>query len=299
MLSNIDEQFDTSAAVEQPPVENSQIPHPAESPDAPANPWANEEPQIDENGNPYYTDIKPDPDPTNRLDLQAVNSVDPTRKLRNCGRTGATTPIGKAIAARNATRHGMCAKTLILENESQEDWDELLTAWLALYQNPSEKTVLYTFIVKACQAEWFRLRIVREFDLFYASMDGEPLQSWPPEKERISQLMTRYLTSAERRANREKHMLEHHWKIHGKPTVDAKPAAEPAAEPPPTGDIEPAILFANNVTGEMEDAQRNSVPTPPDFKPEPIVPGQYPPDHPSRFGERQRKKKHLRSKRRH
>jgi hypothetical protein len=45
---------------------------------------------------------------------------------RNCGHTGPTSPEGRAISARNATRHGMCAKTLILDHENEQDWLQLL-----------------------------------------------------------------------------------------------------------------------------------------------------------------------------
>jgi len=278
-----DEQIDAGAAVE-PPVENNENPLPFDG----------EQPEFDEDGNPFFRDTKPDPDPTDPADLKVLNNIDPARHKRNCGRTGPTSIIGRQIASRNAKRHGMCAKTLILENESQEDWDELLTMWLDSYQNPPEKTILYTYVVKAAQAEWFRLRIQREYDLFYASMDSAPLDSWHAEKEKTHQLMTRYRNGANRNAQSEKRMLDQHWKLHGKPAAaPAKPADQPkpAPEPPPQPErIIPKILFVHNETGEMQDAQGNDYPAPPDYKPEPIIPGHYPPDHPTRFHERQQKR---------
>lgn len=37
--------------------------------------------------------------------------------------TGPTTPEGKAISARNSTRHGLRARAIVLPGESQDDWD--------------------------------------------------------------------------------------------------------------------------------------------------------------------------------
>jgi len=260
---------------------------PAVVPDTEAtHPWPGEEPQIDENGNEYYSDVKRDPDPTDPADLKVVNAVDPTRVKRNSGRTGATTPIGKAISARNATRHGMCAKTLILDNESEEDWLKLLNTLLADYQNPAEDTYLYTLVVKTVQEEWYRLRIQREFDLFYASMDGAPLPFWPAEQQKMHQLMTRYLNGAKRGVAREKRLLDQHYKLHGPPVAKQE---QPQPEPPPP-DAPPVYCFINNDTGESLCEGKLS-PPPPGYKPEPIIPGVFPPNHPAHWGDRQQKRK--------
>jgi len=285
-----EKQTDSVAAVE-PPVENMETPLPFDG----------EEPQIDENGNPYYRDSKPDPDPTDPRDLKLLNKLDTTRHKRNCGRTGPTTPMGRGIAARNATRHGMCSKTLILEGESEEDWQELLTTWLRKYQNPSTDDLLYSMVLKVAQCEWYRLRIQREHDLFYSSMDTVAIWLWQTEKKKEYDLMERYRNTAERRVLREARMLEQFWKSHyaaaakaaaqpppAKPPV---PAPAPPEPPPQEQRIIPKILFVHNETGEMQDAQGNDYPPPPDYKPEPIIPGQYPLDHPTRFEERMRKLK--------
>ncbi len=246
--------------------------------------------------------LPPDPDPSDPRDRDLLDKVDPERRKRNCGRTGPKTNVGRAIAARNATRHGMCSRTLILVQESEEDWHELITHWLSGYGNPAENTLLYTFVLKTTQAEWFRMRANREYDFMFQCMDYVPMQSWSPEKHKEHDLVMRYVTAAERKVQREYRMLEHHFKTHHKADAEArdrasKPAPAPAQQPAPAPDPDPQpdddptkIFFVHSETGERRDAQGNKYPPRPDFKPEPIIPGKYPPNHPASWGERQRKR---------
>jgi len=71
-------------------------------------------------------------------------------------------------------------------------------------------------------------------------------------------------------------MLEHHWKTHHKPQKSA-PQPEPEPEPRPI----PELRFVNSETGESMDCHGNEYPPPPDWKPQPIIPGVYGPDHPA------------------
>jgi hypothetical protein len=64
----------------------------------------------------------------------------PDAERRGCGHTGPITPEGRAISARNATRHGMCATTLILQHENEQDWLQLLHTWLALQPSGARLT---------------------------------------------------------------------------------------------------------------------------------------------------------------
>jgi len=190
---------------------------------------------------------------------------------RNSGRTGPTSETGKAQSARNATRHGMCAKTLVMDNESEEDWRELLQTWLEAYQSPAESSLLYTFVLKTAQAEWQRLRVQKEFDFHMFGHGSPPIAAWQPHEVKTYDLILRYLTAAERRFQREYRLLEHHWKTHHK----NQPKPEPANEEMPE------IRYINSETGESVDAQGNHYPPPPDWKPIPIIPGVYPPNHPA------------------
>lgn len=236
------------------------------------------------------------PEPYVSPDAENFGTPEELLKKRNCGRTGPTTPIGKAIAARNATRHGLCAHTLILPNENEADWLELLAAWRAQYASPAESSVLYTFIHKTAAAEWKRLRAEREYDFFYAFQEGRPFFTWHADQVKEHDLCMRYKTSAERTVQREYRMLEHHWHTHCKhlhpkkdqpsqPPPDPKP--EPEAEVPesnPAADRKmPGLIVINNETGESIDSEGRYTPPPPDYVAKPIIPGVYDEHHPSNW----------------
>jgi hypothetical protein len=212
----------------------------------------------------------------------------PENQKRNSGRTGPTTNTGRATSARNATRHGMCATTLILDHENEADFLQLLNCWLDGYQNPTENTLLYTFVLKTAQAEWFRLRAQKEYDYCLRNHGAPPMTAWQPNEIKMNDLVARYLTTAERRFQREYRMLEHHWKTHHKPLPEPKKSTrQPDPEPPRKT---PKIRFINNETGESIDAQGNHYPPPPGYISRPIIPGVYDPDHPAYEGPRHNKK---------
>jgi hypothetical protein len=172
--------------------------------------------------------------------LSEQTSESETQK-RNSGHTGPTSTTGKAASARNATRHGMCATTLIMDGELEADWLELLQTWLEAYQNPAESTLLYTFVIKTAQAEWHRLRVQRQYDFHLDGPGNQPIGDWQPHEIKAHDLILRYLTAAERRFQREYRMLEHHWKSHQK---NQKPA------PAPVKQKTPEIRYTNTETAE-------------------------------------------------
>ena len=218
----------------------------------------------------------------------ADSAVDhPEIQKRNCGHTGPTSSEGRAISARNATRHGMCATTLILEHENEADWLQLLETWLDGYQNPAENSLLFTFVLKVAQAEWQRLRIQREYDFFLRNHGHPPLTAWTPWELKSHDLVTRYLTAAERKFQREYRLLEHHWKSHHKPAPEPQKAPK-QPEPEFSGEM-PDIRFINNETGESCDCFGNDYPPPPNYVSRPIIPGVYDPDHPAYEGPPKRK----------
>jgi hypothetical protein len=228
-----------------------------------------------ENTNPEAaepTEIHPDSPESTQTDQQNEEN-----QKRNSGRTGPTSETGRQTSARNATRHGMCATTLLLPGECEADWLLLFHSWLDAYQNPAENTVLYSFVIKTAQAEWRRLRTEREYDLHLVTHGNPPIGGWQPEDIKMHDLILRYLTTAERRFKNEYRMLEHHYKTHHKQPQKPAPQPDPEPEYPPM----PDILFVNNETGESMDEHGNHYPAPPDYKPEPIIPGVYPPDHPA------------------
>ncbi len=199
---------------------------------------------------------------------------------RNSGRTGPTSEQGKATSARNATRHGLCSELLVLSHESEADWLDVLHSWLDSYQNPAESSLLYSFVFKTARAEWFHIRAQKEYDGFFQAHGNAPITTWEPFEVRLYELVQRYLTAAERRFQREYRMLEQRWKTYHKPAPEPKKNTK---ETDPSDHQMPGFLYVNNETGEAVDAFGNEYPPPPNYKPEPIIPGVYGPDHPSNF----------------
>jgi hypothetical protein len=147
---------------------------------------------------------------------------------RNCGRTGPTSAEGRAASSKNAIKHGACAQTLILPCESEESWLLLLSRWCKTYQ-PPEDSLLYDFVLKTAQAEWYRIRAHRNLESFMAFTQGRSPFNWTPDEIKKHDLCLRYATAAERAFQREFRLLEQFCKLH-----PAAPAHKPA-DPEPEG----------------------------------------------------------------
>jgi hypothetical protein len=148
-----------------------------------------------------------------------------TEEKRNSGRTGPTSPEGKAVSSQNAVKHGGCARTLILPGEFEEDWHRLLARWRAAYQ-PAEGSLEADFVLKAAQAEWHRIRAQHAYDNFFDVIGGVPPHVFYPGECKRHDLSLRYKNAAERTFHREYRALEYHMKTH------RSKAAQPAAAEP-------------------------------------------------------------------
>ena len=92
-----------------------------------------------------------------------IQQIERTEKQRAASRANGThsrgpvTPAGKAASARNALRHGLCARTLSLANENPEMLTTLLNDLTTEFQphTPSERLL----IVEMAQAKWHQYRI--------------------------------------------------------------------------------------------------------------------------------------------
>jgi hypothetical protein len=144
---------------------------------------------------------------------------------RNSGRTGPTSPQGRAISSKNAFKHGACSDTLILPCESEEAWLLLLDRWRQTYQ-PAEDSLKYDFVLKTAQAEWHRIRAQRNYDTYLNSTYGLSPFNWSPHQIKKHDLMLRYKTAADRAFQREYRLLEQHYKIHR--PIAQEPVREPA-----------------------------------------------------------------------
>ena len=81
------------------------------------------------------------------------------RNARNS--TGPKTPAGKARSSRNALRHGLASDQIVLDTESEADFQALLAGYLDHYQpaDPIEQTL----VEEAAVAAW-RLRRIRTLE---------------------------------------------------------------------------------------------------------------------------------------
>jgi len=172
------------------------------------------------------------------------DSENPEPEKRNCGRTGPTSPEGRAASSRNAIKHGACAQTLILPCESEESWLLLLSRWCQTYQ-PPEDSLLYDFVLKTAQAEWHRIRAHRNLESVMAFTQGRSPFNWTPDEIKKHDLCLRYATAAERAFQREFRLLEQFRKIH-----HPAPAKESAAKKSAAADPEPKPRAILTVVGE-------------------------------------------------
>jgi len=149
---------------------------------------------------------------------------------RNCGRTGPTSPEGRARSSKNSTKHGSCSQTLILPHESEESWLLLLNRWLQTYK-PPEDSLLHDFVLKTAQDEWYRIRAHINLDNFISLRQGASPYNWTAEQLKMHDLLLRYKTTAERSFQRDFRLLEQFCKLH--PTVESRPAEPKPADPDP------------------------------------------------------------------
>ena len=71
--------------------------------------------------------------------------------------TGPRTPAGKRQSSRNATRHGLLARALLIDGESPEAFNELLASLQKEFE-PNTPTE-YTLVDNLAAAQWRRLRL--------------------------------------------------------------------------------------------------------------------------------------------
>jgi hypothetical protein len=95
---------------------------------------------------------------------------------------GPITPDGKDRASRNATRHGLLAKCLVLENESRAGFDTLLAEFIARF-GPTDGVELG--MVEEMLAAFWRQR--RAWAIEARNMDNQ-LSTQPPEQDELNRL---------------------------------------------------------------------------------------------------------------
>src|SRR5437867_1290760 len=85
--------------------------------------------------------------------------------------TGPATPEGRAAVRFNAVKHGLTASTLVLEGESEAEFEQLLDSFEAEHQ-PSTATEV-ALVREIAMAEWRRLRFHHMEARFFRFRNGQ------------------------------------------------------------------------------------------------------------------------------
>ena len=112
---------------------------------------------------------------------------------------GPHTDQGKYISSRNATKHGMRSKTLILPDELEDDYQLTREGWFEEFRPKTFREERLVDLLT--QADWFLQRAHRRMEEAEAAVIGEDNTNpadWTAEQVRTVELMQRYKTTAER-----------------------------------------------------------------------------------------------------
>ncbi len=124
----------------------------------------------------------------------------------------AATLEGRDRSARNATKHGCCADTLILEHESIDNYKALQSVWFTTYKPKDEGEK--NLIEKLVNADWLYQRATNalnqvEADLYEANPN--PVE-WTEQQQRTFGRFQRYQTAKANLFNQAKKAVEDHRK---------------------------------------------------------------------------------------
>jgi hypothetical protein len=126
----------------------------------------------------------------------------PVARNINVLKPGPKTPQGKAIASQNSLRHGLTARTVVLTEESQEEFDSLLAGITTDRKPVGELEIQLTGEIAACL--WRLARARQHESLLLETTTNVHRQ----EPERLALIM-RYSASIERQLNRAMVRLEY------------------------------------------------------------------------------------------
>jgi hypothetical protein len=130
------------------------------------------------------------------------------------GKTGPTTPAGKATSSRNASKHHCTSTSLIVPGESQTDFAALLESLTMEYQPETDSQKIT--VAQTARTIWDLARVNREFDksqhaLYSAQKD---MREWDASQQSEFDRMLRYRTKAERAYQRALQQVEYIRKLH-------------------------------------------------------------------------------------
>jgi hypothetical protein len=125
----------------------------------------------------------------------------PVARNINVLKPGPKTPQGKAISSQNSLRHGLTARTVVLTEESQEEFDSLLAGITTRRKPVGKLEIQLTGEIAACL---WRLARARQHE----SLLLEP-PPWCTATNPNGSLIMRYSASIERQLNRAVVRLEY------------------------------------------------------------------------------------------
>ena len=99
--------------------------------------------------------------------MRSLKQIEASR-VNGAKSRGPVTAAGKQRSSQNSIRHGLTSKVVVLSNESQEDYDRVLAAYVARWQ-PSDEPEL-DLVEDIVSARW---RLNRDLALEAASLDHE------------------------------------------------------------------------------------------------------------------------------
>ena len=103
---------------------------------------------------------------------------------------GPITPAGKTCSSKNATRHGLLAKCVVLENESREGFDSLFSEFVARFA-PTDNVELG--LVEEMFSAFWRQR--RAWAIETHTMD-DAISAQPPDNDELSRLTDAFTAAA-------------------------------------------------------------------------------------------------------
>ena len=169
------------------------------------------------------------------------------------GRTGPTSPNGKARSSENAITHGCRSEKLILRHEDPAKFEALRDAWFRHYQPESE--IAIALVEETVRAHWFLKRAQKHLEDIEWELPVNAYH-WTEEHERLFRNFTRYKNSYERSFFRFFKELEAHLNRN-----------TPAAEMKQRALVMAAQFQKQSSTEKEQSASDSSNPAPPEPAP--------------------------------
>ena len=153
-----------------------------------------------------------------------------TARINGAQSQGPVTPEGKAAAAQNALKHGLCSKQVVLPGEDQAEYDRRLADYVKTFQprNQAERDLVDTMAA----ARWRLNRLMRLEAALLADVE-EPKQAL-----KILSLLMRYENQLNRSYDK---AFEYLQVLKG-----ARPAGKPVSmrnEPKPMSNIDAQAML--------------------------------------------------------